>query len=145
MIERGDAGLQLAHARLQLFDPLGRGPSDRGGGPAQGLHLFGEVVHREEDGFPHHQLRRADATIARVDRRRRVHVGLLFEQRDRRSDVARIGGSQREPLGLCVQLLEVSRGEIGALGSPASGSRDLGALVFVRKGVGNAIVHRVGR
>ena len=40
------AGLELAHARFEPLDALGRGCTDRGGRPAQRPHLLGEVVRR---------------------------------------------------------------------------------------------------
>ena len=99
-------------------------------------------------GLAHDLLRRAHAAVARVDRRERLHVGLLLEQGDRGADVARRGGAQRESAGLCRARGRRTRwGSRAARRSFARGGLDLGAYVVLagrlslREGaVGRAVI-----
>ncbi len=141
VIERREPALEFVHSRLEPLDPFGGGPPDGGGGPPQRTHLLGEVVRREEHRLSHHQFDRADAPIARLDRRDDVDVGLLLEQRERGPDVAGIGGSQRETFARGVHLSDVVRRKIGAVRGLPRRVLDLDAFVGVGEGDGNAIAH----
>src|SRR4029079_940610 len=81
-----------------------------------------------------------DGLVAGVNRRDRVDVGLLLEERDRGPDVVGRGRTQREARALLVDAVHVVVREVGAFGGGTRGIVDLGAHAFTRQGAGEPLV-----
>jgi len=103
------------------------------------------VIGREEHRLAYGLLGGLDATVAGLDRRLRVDVGLLLEQCDRGADVVGRGRAQRERGCLVAHAPDVVARKVGLCGRCARRVVDLGAHSFTRErlrrhGVGKALV-----